>query len=212
MIKYLEAIEELPAEIKLPLIRAFELFKEEVAETVKRSDFERFERATEENFRKVWESIYELAEAQKRTEEEVRKLWIGLNRTREDLGGLSRSFGYAFENEAYRMLPGVLKEKYGIELKERFIRTEIRGQEINFLARAKRDGEEVYIVGEARVRLDDTKKREDVFKELNSKIKAVKEEYGDIETQGLLVSHFATKGFLKKAEEKGILVVLSYEW
>ena len=212
MIRYLEAIEQLPEEIKLPLIRAFELFKEEVAETVKRSDFERFERATEENFRKVWESIHELAEAQKRTEEEVRKLWIGLNRTREDLGGLSRSFGYAFENEAYRMLPGVLKEKYGIELKERFIRTEIRGQEINFLARAKRDGEEVYIVGEARVRLDDTKKREDVFKELNSKIKAVKEEYGDIETQGLLVSHFATKGFLKKAEEKGILVVLSYEW
>lgn len=48
MIKYLEPIDQLPAKIKLPLIRAFELFKEEVAETVKRSDFERFERATEE--------------------------------------------------------------------------------------------------------------------------------------------------------------------
>jgi hypothetical protein len=47
----------------------------------------------------------ELVEAQRRTEEEVRTLAVGLKRTREDLGGLSRSFSYAFENEAYRMLP-----------------------------------------------------------------------------------------------------------
>mgnify|MGYP005865750551 CR=1 FL=1 len=86
MIKYIEAIESLPVEIKLPLIKAFELFKEEIAETVKRSDLERFERATEENFKKVWQSIQELAEAQKRTEqrveelaEEVKKLAISLN-------------------------------------------------------------------------------------------------------------------------------------
>ncbi|MDI3531358.1 MAG: hypothetical protein PWP60_1207, partial [Candidatus Atribacteria bacterium] len=44
--------------------------------------------------------VEELTEAQKRTEE-VRTLAVGLKRTREDLGGLSRSFSYAFENEAY---------------------------------------------------------------------------------------------------------------
>jgi hypothetical protein len=41
---------------------------------------------------------------------------------------------YAFENEAFRMLPGVLKEKYGIEVTERFIRKEVKGKEINFLS------------------------------------------------------------------------------
>jgi len=40
MLKYLEAIDELPEEFKAPLIKVFELFREEVAETVKRSDFE----------------------------------------------------------------------------------------------------------------------------------------------------------------------------
>lgn len=46
------------------------------------------------------------------------------------VGGLSNSFGYAFENEAYRMLPRVLSEKYGIEIVEKFIRTELGGKEI----------------------------------------------------------------------------------
>ena len=40
MFKYLEAIEELPKELKGSLIKVLELFREEVAETVKRSDFE----------------------------------------------------------------------------------------------------------------------------------------------------------------------------
>jgi hypothetical protein len=156
--------------------------------------------------------VEELAEAQKRTEEEVRKLAVGLNRTREDLGGLSRSFSYAFENEAYRMLPVVLKEKYAIKVRDKVIRADIGGKEINFFAHAERDGSEIYIVGEAKTRLDDTKKREDVFNELEEKVEAVKEEYGEVEIVRLLVTHFATKGFLKKAKEKGIIVIQSFQW
>ena len=45
---------------------------------------------------------------------------------------------YAFENEAYRSLPAVLKEKYGIEVKERIIRAEIGGSEINIFCKAER--------------------------------------------------------------------------
>jgi hypothetical protein len=71
MLKYLEAIEELPKELKGPLVRVLELFREDIAETVKKSDFERFEKTTEENFNRVWASIHELAEAQKRTEERL---------------------------------------------------------------------------------------------------------------------------------------------
>lgn len=44
MFKYLEAMEELPKELKCPLLRVLELFREDIAETVKKSDFERFEK------------------------------------------------------------------------------------------------------------------------------------------------------------------------
>ena len=37
-------------------------------------------------------------------------------------------------------------------------------------------------------------------------------ECGKIEIVRLLITHYATKGFLKKAEEKGIIVVQSFEW
>ncbi len=43
-----------------------------------------------------------LAKAQKRPEEEIRKLDIGINNLRGDVGGLARSFGYEFDNGAFR--------------------------------------------------------------------------------------------------------------
>ena len=180
--------------------------------TVKVEELAEAQKGTERRLDSLTVKVEELAEAQKRTEEEVRKLAVGLNRTREDLGGLSRSFSYAFENEAYRMLPRLLKEKYAIDLKEKMVRADIGGKEINFFGKAEKEGREIYIVGEAKTRLDDIKKRGDIFKEIEEKIKAVKEEYGDVEVVSLLVTHFATKGFLKKAEGKGIIVVQSYEW
>ncbi len=162
--------------------------------------------------KKTEKRLEDLARAQKRTEEEVRKLAIGLRRTREDLGGLSRSFSYAFENEAYRNLPNVLKSKYNIEVKDRIVRADIGGKEINFFAKAQKDGKDIYIIGEAKIRLDKTLKRSDVLKELEEKIKAVKKEYGDVEVLKLLVTHFATKSFLKMAQSEGIIVIQSYEW
>ena len=157
------------------------------------------------------QKVAELAEAQKKTEEEVRTLAQELKRTRQDLGGLSLSFSYAFENEAYRMLPQVLK-KYGLELEDKLIRKEIAGEEINFFATAKRNGETVYIVGETKLMLDDTKKRDDVFKQLEKKIFAVKKVYGDVQIVPLIVTHFAKESMLKKAKERGIIVVQSFEW
>ncbi|MEM7531605.1 MAG: hypothetical protein AAF639_05490, partial [Chloroflexota bacterium] len=40
---------------------------------------------------------------------------------RSELGGLSKSLGYALENEAYRVLPAFLEKEYGITVTERFI-------------------------------------------------------------------------------------------
>ena len=193
-----------------------------VNETVKVSDFNELKAIVKDLAeaqqdlaqaqKRTEQRLEELAQAQKRTEEEVRKLAIGLNRTREDLGGLSRSFSYAFENEAYRNLPNVLKSKYNIEVKDRIVRADIGGKEINFFAKAQKDGKDIYIIGEAKIRLDKTLKRSDVLKELEEKIKAVKKEYGDVEVLKLLVTHFATKSFLKTAQSEGIIVIQSYEW
>ena len=193
-----------------------------VDETVKVSDFNELKAIVKDLAeaqqdlaqaqKRTEQRLEELAQAQKRTEEEVRKLAIGLNRTREDLGGLSRSFSYAFENEAYRNLPNVLKSKYNIEVKDRIVRADIGGKEINFFAKAQKDGKDIYIIGEAKKRLDKTLKRSDVLKELEEKIKAVKKEYGDVEVLKLLVTHFATKSFLKTAQSEGIIVIQSYEW
>ena len=181
----------------------------ELAEAQKRSD-QRISELVEAQ-KRTDQKISELVEAQKRTEEEVRILAQEVRRTREEMGGLSLSFSYALENEAYRKLPDFLK-RFGIEVMERLIRTEIGGKEINFFGKAKKDGKTVFIVGEAKIRLDDTKRRRDVFKEIEEKIAAVKKEYGDEEIVPLLVTHFATKSMLKKAKEKGILVVQSFEW
>jgi len=154
------------------------------------------------------ERVNELAEVQKRTEEEVRKLAIGLNNLRGDVGGLARSFGYAFENEAYRMLPGVLQKRYGIELTEKLIRSEVKGVEVNILGLGTRNGSKVVVVGEAKTRLE----RMEVFDELEDKVKVIKDEYGDREIVRVLVTHFATKRILKVAKDNGIIVVQSFEW
>ncbi len=190
---------------------------EELAEAQERTEqrveeLAEAQKETQKEVSRLDRALSELAEAQKRTEEEVRKLAIELNRTRQDLGGLSRSFSYAFENEAYRMLPNVLKERYAITIKDKVVRAEIGGKEVNFFAKAEKEGKEVYIVGEAKLRLDDTMKREDVIGELEEKVLAVKAEYGEVEIVKLIVTHFATKGILKKAEQEGIIVVQSYEW
>lgn len=113
------------------------------------------------------------------------------------------------------MLPKLLKENYEIELKDRLIRFEVRGREINIFGRAKMKGKDVLIVGEAKLRLDDRRKKEgkeDVFEELQEKVEKVKEEYKGEEIVKILITHYATKGFMRQAEEKNIIVAQSFQW
>ncbi len=170
------------------------------------------QKQTDVRLNALTDSVKELTEAQRRTEEEVRKLSIGLQDTRVHLGGLSRSFSYAFENEAYRHLPKVLEEKYGYEIKEKMVRIEIGRKEINFFAKAIKDGNAIYIVGESKVRLDEGDWRSDVFEDLDEKINAVRAGYGDVSIQPILVTHFATKRFQNEAAKRGVIVIQSFEW
>ena len=173
------------------------------------------------DFNELKAIVKELAEAQRRTEikvaelaEDIRILVRGLGETRSEVGGLSRSVSYALENEAYRGLPEVLKRSYGIELKDRLIRAEIGGKEINIFGRAKRDGRDVLVVGEAKLRLDERRKKgeRDVFEELEEKGRAVRWEYGETEIVSVLITHYATKGFMREAKERNIIVIQSFEW
>ena len=185
---------------------------QELAEAQKRTE-QRVEELAEAQ-KKTEQRVEELAEAQRKTEIEVAKLAKGLQETRGELGGLSKSMSYAFENEAFRKLPDFLKEKYGIEIKEKLIREEIGGKEINIFGKARKDGVDLFVIGESKLRLDEKrdKRTKDVFDELEEKVKAVKREYGEKEVVKILITHYATKGFLSKAKEKGIIIVQSFEW
>ena len=167
---------------------------------------ERMEKA-EERLDKLEKIVQELAEAQKKTEEEIRKLTLGLSRTRRELGGLARSVAYALENEAYRHLPAFLKEYHNLEVLDRFVRTYLDDKEINIFARARRNGEEVLLVGETALKLESAGK----LKQLQRKIKLVEKHWGR-PVIPLLVTHFAHPKVLEKAKKAGILVIQSFEW
>ncbi len=195
-----------------------EIKVEELGEAQKRTEIKveelgEAQKESQKEISRLDKTMQKLAEAQKETQIEIQSLTRGLKETRGEVGGLSRSVSYAFENEAYRMLPKILKETYGIEMKEKFIRTEIAGKEINILGRAKMNGKNVVVIGEAKLRLEDRRKKEDqdVFNELEEKVQAVKKNYKE-EPIRVLITHYATKSFMKKAKDKEILVIQSFEW
>ena len=200
-------------------ISRLEVVVSELAEAQKRTE-QRVEelveaqKKSEERISRLEVAVSELAEAQKRTEIQIEKLTKGLVELREEFGGFTRTMSYAFENEAFRYLPKILKEKYNIEIEEKFVRAEIKNKEINIFGKAKMNGKKIYIVGEAKLRIDERrlKKEENVFKELEEKTKIVKEEYGDIEVIKILVTHFAPRKFIEKAEKENVIVIQSFEW
>ncbi len=177
-----------------------ELRVEELAEAQKRTELK----------------VEELAEAQKRTEKEIQNLAKGLQETRSTMGGLSQSIAYALENEAYRLVPALLKEKYGIELTKRLIRTEIGGEEINLFGEGKRNGQDILIVGESKNRLDERRKikpgQKELFEQLQAKIEAVKMVHPQAKIVPVIITHYARPVVLEQAQAKGIIIIQSFEW
>ena len=143
MIKYLNAIEGLPEELKLPLMKAFELFREEIAETVKRSDFEELKAV-----------VKELAEAQKRTEQRVEELAEAQKRTEERL---TRLEGVVEELAEAQKRTEESLEAFKKETEENFNRV---WKAINELAEAqKRTEEKVEELAEAQRRTEESLNR-----------------------------------------------------
>ncbi len=197
-----------------------EIKVEELAEAQKRTEIKVEELAeaqkrTEQRFEELTLVQKELAQAQKETQGEVKLLAQELRYTRSDLGGLTLSISYGFENEAYRMLPEVLNKHYGIAMTDRLVRAEIGGKEINVFGHGRQNGNEVVIVGEAKLRLDERREKkhsQNTFTELEEKVAAVRSEEGECDIVRVLLTHYATKGFLRRAKERGIIVVQSFDW
>ncbi len=185
---------------------------EELAEAQKRTEIRLEELAeaqkkTEARLDSLAVKVEELAEAQKRAEKEVAALSRGLKATREQVGGLSRSMAYALENEAYRKLPAYLASAYGIQVKDRIVRADVADEELNFFARAQKDGKSLILIGESVLRLDDTSK----LKSLRLKLEKVASIMAE-ELMPIVVTHYAKPKVLEKAREAGILVIQSFEW
>ncbi|MBU6361232.1 MAG: hypothetical protein WCL57_03420 [Chloroflexota bacterium] len=184
---------------------------------VKTSDFNELKEIIRElgqAQRELWEAqkdtkieMGKLATEMQKLSQEMQKFSQGLTATRRDLAGLSQSFAYSFENEAYRMLPALLQEKYGIQITQRFLRRNVAGREVNFFAEATQNDEKVFIIGESKTRLS----RED-FEQLNDILDTVQDEYPQTRLLPLLVTHYAHPAMLAEAERRKVLVAQSFEW
>ena len=182
---------------------------EELAEAQKRTE-QRVEGLAQAQ-ESLAQAMASLARAQEESQRQIQELARQMVEVRRELGGLGRSMSYALENEAYRMLPSFLAEKHGIQVTQRLVRTYIGDEEINLFGRGRRNGKEVLIVGEVKVRLEEWR-REDALEQLEEKARVVQEAYPGEELVLLLVTHHAHPRILQKAQERGILVVQSFEW
>jgi DNA repair ATPase RecN len=181
---------------------------EELAEAQKRTE-ERLNELTEAQ-KRTEERLNELAEAQKRTEEELRELIGEHRKTREQLGNLSHTVGYVLEDRAYRGLPELLKRDFGIELIEPLKRDYIeigrdQYEEVNIIGKARKDGKEMWIIGECKSQL----KKVDIDEFLKS-IKRI-EDFLKGEKLLIAVTYQTSPKVRRYVEEKGIKLYFSYE-
>ena len=157
--------------------------------------------------KKSKQKLFKLVKTQKRIQTKLKEVVQTSYTINEELDYISESFAHDLANEAYKHLPNILKSKYNIEVTERFIRTYISNEEINIFAKAKKNGEECYIVGESVLKLDDRSK----LRQVMHKVNIVKEELGG-NVIPIIVTHFAKPDVLERANKAGIIVVQSFEW
>ncbi len=156
--------------------------------------------------------LEELAQAQARTERRLEKLIGEHGETRKQLGGLSAAVGYGLEDRAFKALPDLLRRDYGLEVLERLRRGYLRDNEgemleVNILGKARRDGREILIVGEAKSQLS----KEEVNRFLRRKLARLKG-IGP-ELFPVLVTYMTTSaGVEEYVKEKGLALYYSFDF
>ncbi|MDZ7362784.1 MAG: hypothetical protein ONB46_18970 [candidate division KSB1 bacterium] len=90
---------------------------------------------------------------------------------RTELGGISTTVGFVLEDRAYKALPALLKQEFGLEIQGRLVRKYVRDKkgeqiEVNIIGEATRNGNHFVIVGESKAQLSRNKIEEFLHKKL----------------------------------------------
>ena len=178
---------------------------EELAEAQKRTE-QRLEELAQAQ-KRTEERLEELAEAQKRTEDALLKLTRRVDMIEERLEGISNSVGYSLENAAFKALPGLLQDRYGIEVQGRLLRRYVGDRQVNIWGRGRRNGRDVVIIGESKVR--PSRKEVDRFLKIAHHLAA---QEGWKEVVHVFVGHDIPPMVEQYLEERGILPFWSYEF
>ena len=202
-VELLEAFEELPPDLRGPLLKAVRAIQKAVGESVRREDFLKLEGV-----------VNQLAEAQKKTENVLTKLVEDHSETRKRLESMSDAVGYELENKSYRALPTLLKRDLNLQVEGKLLRRYVLGPDgkryiqINIYGWGKRNGEKVLILGEAKTSLS---KRE--VNKFMKHVKLLSSLEGVHENHILTVAvvHSITPDVEKYAKEKGIKIYWSYD-
>ena len=184
-------------------------------------DLAEAQRKTEERLDSLSRKVEMLAEAQVKVEEQIRELVESLGKLekrvdelaeeqgkiKERLEGISNSVGYSLENSAYKALPPIL-EKYGIKVQGRLIRRYIGEHQVNIYGKATRNGQEVTILGECKVR--PSRKEIKRFERLTQYFQKTGAISGDVVL--VFVAHDYPPEIEKYLSKKNLLYFWSYEF
>jgi len=115
------------------------------------------------------------------------------------------------EDRGLKALPALLKERFGIEVQGRLIRTYLenaRGEreEVNIYGKGLKDGSELMIIGDSKPRLSE--KHIDRFKRRLARLTPVFK----VEVFPLMITYMAEPETLKRAEKENIAVFMSYDF
>ncbi len=170
-----------------------------------REEFQEYRKLTDERFR-------DLAETVRLTQEALRELALTVKDLQKQVGGLSQAFGYVLENEAMKKLPKLLLRDYGLRVEGRLKRGYVQDSsgrhiEVNLFGKAKRNGEQVTIVGESKSQLS----KRDIDRFLRRTVEALQEVYPNI--LPIVVTHIASEPDAEEyARSLGVAVYYSYEF
>jgi chromosome segregation ATPase len=218
MKSYIEAIDNLPDEFRWPLVKAFEIFREEIADTVKKADFDELKAV-----------VAELAEAQKRTDQRVAELAEAQKKAEERLTRLEITVQELIEaqkkaEERLTRLEITVQELIEAQKKaeERLTRLELTVEElieaqkkteqrVNELAEAQKKAEERLTRLEVTVQelIETQKKTEQAIQRLTQEQIKIKEELGGLShTVGYRLEDEAMKAIPKLLKQDfGVEVV-----
>jgi len=223
-------------EAALKLLRVLSEIYENLAQSVTREEFNELKeivRQQGENLRtltqrvdqltqrvdQLTQRVDELTQRVDQLTEDVRKLTGEMGKVKEDIrdlrqqvGGLSITVGYTLENEAFRYLPRLLEKDYGLKVEGELIRTFVEDEkgrplEVNIFGKARKNGKELVILGEAKAQLS----KNDIDRFLRRKIKPLIHIFPDRFL--ILVTHMVSHPSVERyARDKGIALYYSYQF